>query len=223
MKYSVIIPTYNEENTIEKTLGNLIANNAEFEIIISDGNSTDKTLEAAKTFPVHIVKGESGRGIQMNKGAGIARGEILVFLHADTVLPKNVFRIIEKVFSDKGIKIATFNLSFDKSNFILSLYSFFTRFETMFTTFGDQAIVVRKNFFNELGGFPDVKIFEDVIFLRKARKNTKIFKFKEKVITSSRRFEKVGYFKAQIYNLIYFIYYFTGKTDKEIYERYYNE
>ena len=223
MKYSVIIPTYNEEKTIEKTLGNLLMHNAGFEIIISDGNSTDNTKKLAQTFPVKLIESERGRGIQMNDAAKSAKGEILIFLHADTMLPANAFEIIGEKFSDKNTNIAAFNLKFDNTNFLLSVYSFFTRFETMFTTFGDQAIVVRKRFFNMLGGFPDVKIFEDVSFLRKARKHTKILKLKPKVVTSSRRFEKVGYVKTQWYNLIYFLLYFTGKTDKEIYERYYSE
>ncbi len=223
MKYSVIIPTYNEERIIGKTLGNLISHNAEFEIIISDGNSTDKTREIAGTFPVKIINGKRGRGIQMNTAAKIARGDILLFLHADTFLPPNAFEIISNRFADKNVRIATFNLKFDNSNFILSLYSYFTRFESVFTTFGDQVIIVRKKFFEELGGFPDVKIFEDVSFLRKVRNKTKIIKLKPKVITSSRRFEKKGYIKTQFSNIMYFILYYSGKTDEEIYKRYYDE
>ena len=223
MKYSVIIPTYNEEKTIGKTLGNLLTHNAGFEIIVSDGKSTDNTKKLIRTFPIKLIESEKGRGIQMNEAAKPAKGEILIFLHADTILPPNAFEVIEENFSDENVKVATFGLMFDNTNLFLSIYSFFTRFETVFTTFGDQVIVVRKEFFDMLGGFPKRKIFEDVAFLKEARKHTKILKLKPKVVTSSRRFEKSGYIKTQLNNLKYFLLYFSGKTDEEIYERYYGE
>ena len=158
------------------------------EIIVCDGGSTDKSKEILKSNKVIFYSGEKGRGIQQNQGAKLASGNILIFLHADTFLPENAFEIIDSYFADPGVKLATFSMEFDVNNLLLKFYTKFTKFDSLFTNFGDQVIIIRKQFFEKLGMFPDQKIMEDVELLRKARKITKIHRLPASVITSSRRF-----------------------------------
>ncbi len=224
-KYSIIIPTLNEEEGIGKLLSVLTKEITEYnsacEIIIIDGFSNDETVNICKNFNTRIIYSGKGRGIQLNSGAKIAKGEILIFLHADTLLPKNVFNTIDKSFNN-NINLATFKLKFDSNKLLYQIYSYFTKFETMFTTFGDQALIVKKDFFNKMGGFKNQKIMEDVDFLKRARKVTSMKKINDYVITSARKFEKEGLIKTQIKSFILIIKYLFGVSPEKIYQSYYN-
>ena len=220
-RYSIIIPTLNEEPNIHKLLTHLKNFNDDIEIIISDGRSTDDTIKIAESFNVTICNSQTGKGQQLNEGAKLATGKILIFLHADTFLPTNAFEIINDFFQKDEIKIATFKLCFDSENIFMKLYCRFTEFDSMFTTFGDQAIVIKKDFFERLGGFPNFKIFEDVEFFRKVRKHTKIYKLPSEVITSSRRFYKKGIILTQLLNIYFFILYLLKVHPDKIYKKYF--
>jgi len=223
MKYSVIIITYNEEEKILdciKSVNDASRNIYDVEIIISDGGSTDNTYNIVRKEKIVFNKSLIGRGVQCNSGARLANGEILIFLHADTLFPINGFTILENTFTNIDVQIGTFRLMFDEQSFIYRIYSFFTQFDSIFTSFGDQCIIVRKNFFNKLGGFPNWHIFEDVHFLRKARKEIEIHSFKGTVITSARRFKKNGLLFQQLRNLYYIFLYFTGINHKNLKAKY---
>jgi rSAM/selenodomain-associated transferase 2 len=222
-KYSVIIPTYNEEENVEKLISHLINFKENLEIIICDGGSTDNTFNYAQKYDVKIYSDKRGRGRQLNFGAEKSSGEILIFLHADTFLPSNAFELLNNYFKNEKNKITTFRLRFDENNLLMRIYSFFTRFESVFSTFGDSAIIVRRELFFEMGGFPEQKILEDVEFLRKIRKNTKIRKIPVDVITSARQFRRRGYLLTQLVNAYYLIKFLTGTNSDIIYEKYYNE
>ncbi|MCB0746682.1 MAG: TIGR04283 family arsenosugar biosynthesis glycosyltransferase [Ignavibacteriae bacterium] len=224
-KYSVIIPTLNEETKIKSLLPKLLEYKSsleeQIEIIVVDGKSEDETKSICVKSGVIFLESETGRGIQMNNGAIAASGEILIFLHADTELPENIFEIINEKFSNK-IQLATFRLKFDDTKMLYKLYSFFTKFDSVFSTFGDQVIIVGKEFYNKLGGFKNYKIMEDVDFIKRARKFTKIIKFNNYVITSVKKFEREGIIKTQIKNFILIIGYLFGVSTEKIYELYYN-
>jgi hypothetical protein len=113
-------------------------------------------------------------------------------------------------FTDPNIQIGTFRLAFDSQNAMLRFYCSFTKFDSMFTRFGDQCIVIRKSFFNEIGGFPDWPLFEDVHLLRLARRRTKIISFPSRVITSARRFVARGIIRTQILNGFLLLLYLCG-------------
>ena len=223
LNISVIIPTLNEERFLGNLLNQLKQFDENVEIIISDGGSTDKTLEIAESFNVKIVKGRKGRGEQLNRGAKIANGNIFVFQHADTLLPDNAFELIKNHFKEDGNYVATYRLGFDRESVTYKFYTYLTKFDSIFTTFGDQTIVVRKEFFETVGRFPNNPIFEDVAFLRKARKQTGIVKLPANVITSARRFNKNGAIKTQLISAFYFALYFFGVDTSKIYNRYYSE
>lgn len=221
--YSIIIPTLNEEANIEKLLQHLRSFNEDIEIIICDGGSTDNTISIAEKFRVKICRSAAGKGMQLNEGTKHAAGNILIYLHADTFLPADSFNLIRKYFSDGEVKIATFKLSFDSDNYLMRFYSSFTGIDSLFSTFGDQSIIVRRIFMEELGGFPDFKLFEDVEFFRIARKRTRIYKLPASVITSGRRFYKKGIILTQLLNIYFFILYLLKVNPDKIYKKYFNE
>lgn len=219
--YSIIIPTLNEEENIGKVLQHLNLFNEDIEIIIADGGSTDNTINIAESFNIKICKSPPGKGIQLNEGTKYANGKILIYLHADTFLPQNAFNLIKDYFTKDEVKIATFALNFDSNKLLMKLYSRFTKFDSMFTTFGDQAIVVKKDFLKSAGGFPQIKIFEDVEFFRVVRRKTKIYKLPAVVVTSSRRFYKKGIISTQLLNIYFFILYLLKVHPDKIYKKYF--
>ena len=161
------------------------------------------------------------RGLQLNEGTKFAKGNVLIYLHADTFLPPNAFNLIQKLFTNEKVNIAAFKLCFDSNNIFMKSYCWFTKFDTMFTTFGDQAIVIKKSFLSDMGGFPNFRIFEDVEFFRRVRKKTKVYKFPQAVVTSSRRFYKKGVILTQLLNVYFFILYLLKVDTDIIYKKYF--
>lgn len=215
-KYSVILISYNEEEIIYQCISTIKTADPSVQIILSDGGSTDSTISIAEKENIKIINSEPGRGIQCNAGAEYADGDILLFLHSDTYLPQNAFEILDEYFSSKEVNAGTFRLSFDRENPVLSFYSKFTTFDSIFTRFGDQCIVMRKTFFDQLNGFKDWPIFEDVDILKRARKITKIHSFPAYVITSARRFEKTGAVMQQLLNFWFIIQFLLGRPPAEL-------
>jgi len=222
MKFSVIVPCLNEAKFITECLRSIRKNFSSDEVILVDGGSTDISLLLAPAFNVKIIKTIKGRGIQMNTAAKIASGDILIFVHADTFIPDNARQLIENEFANPNIKVATFRLGFDADHKILNFYSKFSNYDSMFTKFGDQSIIIRKYFYDELGGFPDWSIFEDVQLLSKARKQTKIKILDAAVVTSARKFLLSGIVRTQIQNAFLFVQYFLGLDQTKIALSYYS-
>lgn len=221
VKYSVIIPTFNEEILIEKILASLVKID-NIEIIISDGGSSDKTVDIVKKYNVKIVNSKTGRGIQLNEGAKISNGEILCFLHADTLLPENAFDLIDVFFLNSKNKICRFKLGFDIDYWMLDFYKYFSGFDTVFTRFGDSFIAVRKGFYNVIGGFPNWEILEDVDFLRRASHLSKVKILDGEVISSSRNFLCYGIIKQQIFSGKLILKYLLGFRDIVNNSKYYS-
>jgi len=222
-KYSIIIPTLNEEKYLPAVLEHLINIDEDIEIIIADGGSVDSTVKIAERFDVKVCRSEKGKGIQLNNGAVCATGAVLIFLHADTFLPANAFSLINEYLLVRKVDIAAFKMKFDKESFLMDIYSWFTKFDSIFTTFGDQVIVIRRDFFNELNGFPNLTIFEDLELCRKARSKTKIYKLPAFVTTSARRFETIGIIKNQLLNTLFILQYLVGIDPNNIYKKYFSD
>lgn len=210
MKFSVIIPTLNEAKFIQTTILRIRDLNESAEIIVVDAESSDETVQLCQKSKTEVVFSKRGRGSQCNAGATKASGDVLLFLHADTLLPENAFELLTRYFSEEHIQIGTFRLGFDSSNAMLRFYCSFTKFDSMFTRFGDQCIVIRKSFFNEIGGFPDWPLFEDVHLLRIARGQTKVISFPSQVITSARRYLTQGVVRTQTLNGFLLLLYLFG-------------
>jgi rSAM/selenodomain-associated transferase 2 len=220
-RYSVIIPTLNEESNLPGCIAAVQKALSDVEIIVVDGKSGDQTAQVAKEFGVKVIETDKGRGSQLDSGARTAQGEILVFLHADTLLPANAFKLLDEQFESGSTQVSTFRLKFDHRHWILKFYSFMSRFESIWTTFGDQCIIVRKPFYTDIGGFREWPLFEDVDFLRRARKLKNIGKLKDKVTTSAEKFIKNGILRQQFKNGVMIGLYLLGKDPRQLYRNYY--
>ncbi len=200
MTFSIIIPTLNEEEHIRSCIRSIRNGAPEAEIIVADGGSDDATLAIAANEGASLLQTARGRGIQMNEGASLAHGDVLVFLHADSRLAPDAFQVLHRCFAHPEVQVGTCRLRFDASHVFLRLYELGARLESVLTTFGDQCIVVRKSFFQNLAGFPDWPLFEDVAFLQAARQRTRIYKFPTRVLTSPRKFLANGVIRQQVRN-----------------------
>ena len=190
MHISIIIPTLNEASTIRAAAAALERWRGQIEVIVADGGSTDRTLEAVREFDWPVVSAPRGRGPQMNEGARVASGEVLLFLHADTHLPDEALTVIEDALKDSTICGGNFELRFDgqrrEARLLTRLYPFL-RLGGM--CYGDSAMFVRRQVFESLGGYRDFPIFEDVDLFRRLKRAGKFVRLPAYATTSSRRFE----------------------------------
>ncbi len=222
IRFSVIIPTLNEEKAIGKCIEAVRGIETTVEIIVSDGGSADRTVEVAESHGVVVCRSPKGRGRQMNAGASLAKGDILLFLHADTFPPGGAFNRLTSIFSDSGVKIGVFGLSFDMKHWLLGL-GLLERLSAVgpgWLRFGDSSITIRRDFFQSLGGFPDQPLFEDLELLRRAARITRIKRIPMKVVTSARRFVDSGVVRQLIRNVYYTARYFTGTSPETLAEAY---
>lgn len=195
---SVIIPTLNEEKVLGQTLTSLSAADVT-EIIIVDGGSTDQTVSLAEVFcaeasNVCIVTAQAGRARQMNEGAKASRSDILLFLHADTLLPVEAKVMIESALTEPTVVGGRFDVTFDSRSawgtMISTLMNWRSRLSGIAT--GDQAMFVRRHVFEQLGGFAEIPLMEDIEFSRRLKRTGQIAALHQSVITSFRRWEQQG-------------------------------
>jgi rSAM/selenodomain-associated transferase 2 len=220
---TVIIPTLNEASVIESAIESLLRCHGRFELIIADGYSSDGTLEIVRKFSrVKQVTSGRGRAKQMNKGAGLAKGNVLLFLHADTKLPITALQRIEEVMLDTSAVAGALCLTFDDSSLLLRLYSVFTRINHILFTYGDQGLFVRRHTFMSIGGFREIPIMEDVEIQKRLRRMGKSVKIRCPVVTSARRFLKCGIVRQQILNSVLLFLYRVG-IPSEILKPFYSD
>lgn len=185
---SVIIPTYNESATITETIEHLRPWYDNLEIIIVDGGSSDGT--AGLVGPeVRLVHAPRGRASQMNAGAVQASGEALLFLHSDTRLPHDFVQQLELALSDRGVAGGAFKVKIGHPGLFFCLASLGSNLRAALTGiyFGDQAIFVRRDVFQQTGGFPLIELMEDWEFSRLLRIAGKTRLLPGPVTTSARR------------------------------------
>jgi len=213
MKISVIIPALNESAYIEQTLVAVAIQAAPYEIIVVDGGSTDgTTAQAARAATV--LTSQPGRARQMNHGAQAARGEIFLFLHADTLLPPDALDLIRDTLSHPSAEAGAFRLCFDRDTRLLRFYSFCTRFRIPHICFGDRALFVRRDVFHSVGGFPVIPVFEDLEMVRTLHRRGGFRFVPRAVTTAARRFQAVGPLRQQLLNTYLWTRYQLG-TDPE--------
>ncbi len=214
---SIIIPTLNEEEIIGEALARLSRMKGECEIIVADGGSVDKTVEIASAF-AGTISSPKGRGIQMNEGARAASGNTLLFLHADTIIPEDAISEICESLQDCNIVGGTFRRCYDNRNLLLRPAGFYTytNFHLFGIIAGDQGIFVRKNVFDEIGGFPDIPLMEEVEFTRNLKKRGRIIFLNSVAIVSARRFVEKGVVKTYLTMLLCMILYRLGMSADRI-------
>ena len=196
---SVIIPTYNEEKALPTTLARLSSQAGHYELIIVDGGSNDRTCEIARAQPqARLLTARKGRASQMNAGAVGARGEWLLFLHADTLLPEGALQRLNALENDQGIQAGGFRHRFSCADWRLRLISSIDNLRTRFTRiiYGDQAMFVRRALFERLGGFPEQPYLEDIVFCQKLKQVSKPILFQQHVVTDSRKFVEMGVWRS---------------------------
>jgi rSAM/selenodomain-associated transferase 2 len=203
MPISVIIPTLNEERTIMATLAHTAGLGFD-ELIVVDGGSTDETAALVKSYrlgtqssalsPVHWATAPPGRARQMNEGAKTSRGEILLFLHADTQLPGNAKIVIETALADLRLVGGRFDVRFDRPSMwgtiISKMMNWRSRLSGLAT--GDQALFVRRPIFEQMGGFSDIPLMEDIEFSRRLKRKGATAALTATATTSFRRWEQQG-------------------------------
>lgn len=197
---SVIIPTLNEEKVLNTTLKHL--KEAGVEIVVSDGGSTDQTLRIARSSILHVISSPTGRSLQLNRGAEASNGDILLFLHADTLLPANFPDHVTKTLETPGVAAGAFRLSVDDNRTIFRFIEAGAniRSSLLQMPYGDQALFMKTKIFRKVGGFPSMPIMEDFNLVRMLRKEGRIQTLHEHVITSARRWISQGPIKTTLKN-----------------------
>jgi len=200
MKFvSVIIPVLNEEEFLKERLTALQwLRNKYSEIIIVDGGSSDHSAKISAPMADTFLFSRKGRANQMNAGAKNARGEILLFLHSDTVFLENSFEELQKRIAKIDIFWGWFNLKFTDRSLIFSLISNSMRIRSSLTKIctGDQTLFVSAKLFNDIGGFPDIPLMEDIAISKMLKKESPPVFISKPVFSSVRRWESEGALKT---------------------------
>jgi rSAM/selenodomain-associated transferase 2 len=222
LRFSFIIPVWNEEAIIAGTIEHVrgLGASGSAEIIVVDGDPEGGTIKVAQHLGVKTAISEKGRGNQMNVGASLAAGDILIFLHADTHLPHDVLELIEAAMADGSCIAGAFDLAIDSKRLAFRLIEKAASFRSRMTRipYGDQTVFIRKKDFFGLGGFRDIPIMEDVEFMRRIKKRKgKICIIGRAALTSPRRWEKEGIVYTTLRNwLILSLYLFGVRPEKLI-------
>lgn len=199
---SVIIPTLNEERQIARTIR--AATSPDAQIIVSDGGSTDRTVAIARSLGARIISGQTGRACQQNRGAAAARGEVLLFLHADTRLPSHYEDHIFDTLMDRRTVLGAFHFATDIHTPAMRWMAFFTnqRAGRLKLPYGDQGLFLRRVDFNRFGGFPETPVAEDLYLVRKMARNGRIALAPVAAVTSGRRWQRLGLVRTTLVNMI---------------------
>jgi rSAM/selenodomain-associated transferase 2 len=221
---SVIIPTLNEEKTLGRCIASLRKEESAYEIIVADGGSRDRTREVAERYPgVRFVQTEEGRGNQMNIGASHARGEVLIFLHADTILERGWDREITVALRDDDATGGAFTFAIDnplrKYRIVEAWVSM--RCRAFRLPYGDQAIFVRRSVFEKLAGYNNMPLMEDVDLVTRMKKLGRFSILEKRAVTSGRRWVSKGLIKTAAINQLTMLLYRLGVNPERLARFYY--
>jgi rSAM/selenodomain-associated transferase 2 len=193
MRVSVVIPVLNEADGIARTLMRLRQAGV-WQCIVVDGGSDDDTVSLARLYADVVLSSPRGRARQMNAGAHVADGEVLLFLHADTDLPQGFLHLINGALADLQIVGGRFDVRLDAEGWpfrmietLMNVRSRVTKIST-----GDQAIFVRRAVCQKMGGYPELELMEDIEFSRRLKREGHIACLRERVTTSARRWQRDG-------------------------------
>lgn len=212
---SIIIPTLNEAENIPalKMLFPQVS-----EVIVVDGGSSDTTVQLAADLGFSVLHTDKGRGAQVNLGASKATSQILLFLHADTVLPPAFPKLINNCLEQKDTILGAFSLGIKPTSWLLRMVSAGTnlRSRLLQLPYGDQSLFIRKTDFEKLGGFPETPIMEDYIFVKLAKRKGKVETLPQKALTSARRWQKLGPLRTTCINQLMILGYCLGVTPEKL-------
>jgi rSAM/selenodomain-associated transferase 2 len=212
----VIIPALNEEHSIAAAVDSARHSGAA-EVIVSDGGSSDRTVEIARAHGAVIVGGETMRARQMNRGAETATGDVLVFLHADTALPPDAARLAAAAV-ERGAEFGGFRVRFAEDVPKLRLAAVMINLRTRISRapWGDQAQFIPRPLFFELGAFPEIPLMEDYELAVRMRRRGRSVLLREKVTTSGRRFLERGVLTTAFINWKVIVMYRMGNDPAKL-------
>jgi len=199
---SVIIPALNEERSVDRTIK--AAYDEDAEIIVVDGGSSDRTGTIAEDAGAKVLTTRKGRALQQNAGAASARGKVLLFLHADTLLPERYVEHVFETLLSRRTAAGAFRFKTDCRVPLISAVEWMTNVRSRLfqLPYGDQALFIERAQFNAVGGFPHVSIAEDLLLVRRLRKHGRIRIAEAEAVTSGRRWQRVGVVRTTLINWI---------------------
>ncbi len=215
-RLSIVVPALNEADGIVAALEALAPlRRRGHEVIVADGGSSDGSAELARPHCDAVVTAPRGRALQMNAGARVATGDVLLFLHADTHLPDGVDQLIEK-----GMLWGRFDVHIDGKHPLLKLVAWSMNLRSRLTGIatGDQAIFVRRAAF---GGFPEIPLMEDIDFSREMKRRARPACLRAKVVTSGRRWDTRGVLRTILLMWRLRLAYFLGARPEDLARIYY--
>lgn len=201
---TIIVPIYNEERVLSKNIVQFNNLSKQAELLFVDGGSIDKSVGIVSGVGSLLHSGK-GRSLQMNKGGFNAQGDILFFMHADTMITPDKLSVIEDAINNRDSIGGCLSQRIGRNAFIYRLIEGYgnIRARKRKIFYGDQGIFVKKDAFERIGGFPKVPIMEDVLFTQQLRKMGKTIVLPDKITVSARRWEKNGIIKTTLlFNLI---------------------
>jgi len=222
MLISIIIPVYNEEKSIHAFMKSLKEIQGSPEVIFVDGGSTDNTFDIVKEEFFIVKSPKKGRGCQMNYGSTLAKGQVLLFLHSDSTLPADALKYVREAL--KKSRAGCFRIRFDSKSILMKICAFMSdsRVKIRNIAFGDQGIFITKEYFTEIGGYPEISIMEDYSLSMNIKKDgCKIVLADAEILTSERRFLKHGRLKTMARMQILQHMYRRGESAERI-EKIYN-
>lgn len=226
--FSIVIPVLNEGDRINALIEHLHNQGFEssYEIIVVDGDPQGGTVKAIQSEDVVTITTEKGRGRQMNAGAAMSSGDILIFLHVDTILPDGALNKISRALDKQDYVGGAFDLKIDSDRLFLKYISVRASLRSRWNRipYGDQAIFMRKQYFDRIGGFKDIPLMEDVDLMRRIKKDgRKIHILPDKVTTSARRWQRDGALYTTVRNHILVVLFRLGVSPDRLAKYYWRQ
>lgn len=208
---SVVVPALNEAENVAAAVESALVEGTT-EVIVVDGGSSDDTVTVAEAAGARVIVTGPNRARQMNVGAEAAVGDVLLFLHADTILPEEYAQAVEDALADHEVVVGAFSLAVDaaptKYRIVEAVVGIRCRLSAL--PYGDQAIFLRSDTFHDVGGFADLPLMEDFELIRRLRRRGRVEVLPQRVTTSSRRWERLGVVRTSVLNFIIVVAYHLG-------------
>lgn len=213
----VVIPTLNEEQSLPDLLEDLrhLGRSVPLDVVVADGGSTDSTCARAAAAGVRVLRVPRGRARQLNRGAMVARGDWLLFLHADCRLGKeDQTALLKALEHSDGVQTAVFRFAIDLPRFWRWFIETGQAIREALSglAYGDQGLLIRRELFQAVGGYPDLPLMEDVAMIRSLRRRTRVTRLPAALVTSGRRYRKDGVLRTWLKHTALISLYLSGAS-----------